>query len=56
MYYVRYNSQTVTRTDRLQTFHALREVAHEGEGVDSLSKAWDFTKAADETVLLAQVL
>ncbi len=43
-------------TDRLQTFHALWEVAHESEGVDPLSKAWDFTKPAHESVLVAQVL
>lgn len=44
------------RTDRLQAFDRLREVAHEGESADSLSEARDFTKAHDKAVLPGQVL
>lgn len=48
-------SNNVMSTDRLQAFQALWKVAHEGEGVYSLSKAWDFHKTTHEAILLAQL-
>lgn len=43
-------------THRLQTFDTLWEVAHEGEGADSLGQTGDLPKAHHEAILLCQII